>query len=361
MVRGSARRVSREPKRICIIQIAQLGDMVCTTPMFHAVKRAYPNAQVFVVGKSINKEVLQGNGDVDLFIPWSTNFFTLLRTIRTLRCDFAVTTSPNFFGLAALFLAGVPAIAVPQIVGGETLLETRSYRLLRRFVFAIPHMFNAYAPREYLKLLGPIGVVSEDTKKYLSYTPEDFETAVRKLTTSRIGMRAFAIIAPGAGHPLKRWPAERFAMVAEHIAQNHMPVAVIGSGSDAVDIKILFDHVTHPDVVSFCGELPIPVLKAFVAKASLFVSADTGPLYVAEAFGVPTIDIVGPASDTAQPPRGPHNVVIAPTREKPTMTIFSTQCVDLVETKRQAEATTVVEVTKAVDTLIIETRGSSKK
>ena len=34
----------------------------------------------------------------------------------------------------------------------------------------------------------------------------------------------------------------------------------------------------------------------------LFISVDTGPIYIAEAFNVPTVDIVGPVDENVQPP-----------------------------------------------------------
>ena len=68
---------------------------------------------------------------------------------------------------------------------------------------------------------------------------------------------------------------------------------------------------------------------------------------------MPTIDILGPASGTVQPPIGPKNIVITPPREAPAMTMFNTRVFDVAEAKRQADATPVSEVIPAVDTLLL--------
>src|SRR3989344_595111 len=357
-IRGLAKRSTRKPKRICIIQMAHFGDMICTTPMFRAVKQTYPNAQLIVIGNAINKQVLLGNPDISEYIVWENKFRAFISKLHSLNLDFAVTTGPDFVGLAVLFLAGVPHIAVPRLEKGSSPLETKPYRLLCQLAYVVPPFFTSYVPREYLRLLEPIGIKTSDTRKYVYYSPEALTSACQKLHLSLIGKRSFTIIAPGTGHKAKRWPAERFAAVAEYIVAQYMPVAVVGSESDAEVVENMMANITHPDVINFGGNLSIEELKAFVSRASLFVSGDTGPIYIAEALGIPTIDIVGPASDTAQPPIGPKNIVLVPPRKKPTLEGFNTRIFDPIETKRQAEATTIEEVTKAVDVLIMKIRHS---
>ena len=102
-------------KKIAIMQTAKLGDMVCTTPMFRAVKEKYPEVKVFVMGNKTNKELLDGNPDVNEYIIWENNFWELIKKLKREKIDFACSTHPNFWGLAMLYLAGVPLIAVPAI------------------------------------------------------------------------------------------------------------------------------------------------------------------------------------------------------------------------------------------------------
>jgi len=70
---------------------------------------------------------------------------------------------------------------------------------------------------------------------------------------------------------------------------------------------------------------------------SLFISVDSGPIYIAEAFGIPTIDIVGPMNDLDQPPRGPKNIIIKAERKTPAITILNTRDIDVKEAHRQSE------------------------
>jgi ADP-heptose:LPS heptosyltransferase len=65
-------------------------------------------------------------------------------------------------------------------------------------------------------------------------------------------------------------------------------------------------------VVNACEKFSIDELKACISKLDLFVAVDTGPIYIAEAFDVPTVDIVGPMDENEQPPRGEKHVVVIP-------------------------------------------------
>ena len=340
----------QEVRSVCIIQVAQMGDIVCTTPMFRAVKRHYPQAKVFVVGGALNEEVVRGNPDIDGYVLWEHEVAKMVKKIRELNCDFACTTSPNFAGLAALYLAGVPCIAAPRVVGGWSPIETRPYKLLRRFVLAIPHDFMSYAPREYLRLLEPLGITTEDTRKYIYYTQEASRSALQKL--GEMAGAPYAVVSPSAGNKIKRWPPERFAALADYIAERYMPVVVVGARPDKEEVAEMMSQVKSPKVKNLSEQLSVEELKALVAQASLFVSVDTGPLYIAEAAGVPTIDIVGPVSEGTQPPRGARHLVVVPPRKRPEIFIMNTRVYDAREAQRQAQATTVSEVTGAVDSLL---------
>src|SRR3989338_4216900 len=78
---GKENKKIKSPKKIAIMQTAKLGDMVCSTAMFRAVKEKYPESRLFVIGNKINKEVLEGNPDVDEYLVYKNNFWGLLKKL----------------------------------------------------------------------------------------------------------------------------------------------------------------------------------------------------------------------------------------------------------------------------------------
>ncbi len=168
-VRGIGVKVPRDIKSV-IVPVAKLGDTVCTTPVFRAIKKRYPHTRVFVVGEAINKEVLANNADVDEYIVWHDDAYVMRNIFLQHNFDVGFLTAPSANMLAALYLAGTPCIIAPRIEDGWCPTETMLYKLLRRLVIVVPHIMGQYAPREYLRLLEPIGIYTQDTKKYLNYS-----------------------------------------------------------------------------------------------------------------------------------------------------------------------------------------------
>jgi heptosyltransferase-2 len=109
---------------------------------------------------------------------------------------------------------------------------------------------------------------------------------------------AFAVLNPGANDQAKRWPAERFAAVADHLARSHgMKVLVNGSPGEAALVDEVVAGATAPGWAA--RSLPalgvtIGSLKAVVRRARVMVTNDTGPRHIAAAFGVPTVTLHGP-------------------------------------------------------------------
>ncbi len=353
-VAGRATVVPKEIKRVCVVQTAKMGDMVCTTPMFRALKANYPNVEVYVVGDKINKEILAGNIDVAGYVVWSGDYRTLKKELQSLHIDFVCLTTPHLFVLAALLLSGIKGIAAPKVINGWSPLETAGYKLLRRFVLEVPHVMGQYAPRHYLRLLEPLGIHTDDTTKHLAYSPEAAVKVEAFLAQHNLAGSAFAIISPSAGNKIKRWPARRFAELAEHLVHKGVPVVVIGGKRDKEEVGDMFAALqSNEAIVDASEQFTIDELKACISRARLFVSVDTGPIYIAEAFGVPTVDITGPIDEHEQPPIGPlHKVVVPQERTKPQLYVLNAHVYDEAEVRRQTESITTAQVIKEIDALL---------
>ncbi len=356
LVRGKSNKKIIKPKKVLIFQMAKLGDMVCTTPMFRAVKEKYPDCEVVVVGNSINKKILEGNHDVGTYIIFEGVFGTL-RKIQKERVDSACMTAPDFIGLAILYLAGIPTLVAPKIENGYSPYETWLYKILRYFVIQKPHKMGSYAPREYLRLLEPIGIFTENTKKYLFFSQESGMKVAKFLMKKNIhqGKDILVGISPSAGNKIKKWPAERFAKVAKAlIKEHHVKIIIIGGPRDTEEVTELLTFLPESEsVINTCTKFSVDELKALIAKLNLFVAVDTGPIYIAEAFNVPTVDIVGPIDENEQPPIGDRHLVVIPLYSRVIqMHVMNARVYDEEEIKRQILSITAERVYTACEQIL---------
>lgn len=359
--RGKADKPVGHPKKIIIMQMAKLGDMVCTTPMFRAVKKSYPNAKLLVIGNKTNKELLAGNKDVGEYLIYENNFWDLVRRIKAEKIDFACTTHPNFLGIAMFFLANVPLVSSPTIEGGYSPYETRSYKILRNFVVSKPHRMGSYAPGEYLRLLESVGIFTDETKKHLLFSKEAESRVNDFFYANKIAIVDFIIaISPSAGNKIKLWPAERFAELADYIYEKYgAKIIIIGGKNDKEETEEMLKKTKRStEIINSVGLFNIDELKALISKVNLFISVDTGPVYIAESFDVPTIDIVGPMDENEQPPTGKrHRVVKLKNRKGPVIHIMNTGIFDEKEARRQTEQITVEMVIRELDDLMKEIKN----
>src|SRR6266498_34244 len=341
--KGRAQKEISNPKKILIFQPAQMGDMVCTTPLFRAVKRQYPQVHLYVMGKAINKELLVGNEDIDEYLVYSSRLSSIINMLQGRGIDFACVTSPNFLPLAALYLTGIPCIAVPKITGFSP-YETKSFKILRHLAITKPHRMGHYAPKEYLRLLEPIGISTDDTKKHLVFS-KDANLRINNLFQEHnVQTSKFIVgIAPSAGNKIKMWGRDKFAQVADHIYQKYnAQIVILGGNNDKNEVQEMLKHLDpETKVINFQGLLSIEELKAVISHLNLLISVDSGPIYIAEAFSVPTIDIVGPIDENEQPPIGKLHRIVKANRKKPELYVMNARMYNREEAQRQTNAITV--------------------
>ncbi len=356
IIGGRAITIPKSIKTIIIIQTAKMGDMVCTTPVFRATKKFRPDIRLIVFGDKPSLETLENNSDVDERVNID-DFQKLVRSIKKIAPDYACLVLPDFTSLAALYVAGVKAIVTPEIKSGFSTGATLSYNLLKKLVITVPYYTGQYFARQYLKLLEPAGIKSEDTTKHLDFSKaahQRIEIFLKGNNTVK-GRDLLVGMSTSAGNKIKLWPAPNFAKVADYLYQKYYAIIfLLGGPMDKVETAQVINHVaSNTKLINCSGLFSIDELKALIANLDLFISVDTGSIYVAEAFSVPTIDIVGPIDEREQPPIGPgHKIVsIHSNLIKPELTVLNARIYNKREARRQAEAITPEMVVGEIDKL----------
>ncbi|HVI09249.1 MAG TPA: lipopolysaccharide heptosyltransferase I [Candidatus Binatia bacterium] len=117
----------------------------------------------------------------------------------------------------------------------------------------------------------------------------------------------FAILSPGAGWGAKRWPAEKYGEVARELAQSDIAAVVnYGPGEEH-----LARTVREASGGAACAmACTISELIALTRRAQLFIGGDTGPTHLAAALGVPVVAIFGPTDPVRNGPYGSRSIVL---------------------------------------------------
>lgn len=302
-----------------MIDFGQLGDVVLSLPALRAIRERFPRARVTVaVGKPGAAVVeLSGYADSTLvvdrvalrddFKPLSiARVFKLVKDVRDRKFDFVIDlhslSETNILG----FLSGAPQRLYSR-------RPTRSLDFLSNFrprpPVEVDHRKRHLIDR-YLDVLIPLGVQSVSRVPLLKPRPADLATIDRTLKKAKADIGAPLVgIFPGAGHPSRRWPLERFAELADFLVRNDRVriVAFAGPEEQAFVQEI---RSRFPAATVVLDKVSIPQLAAAQSRLTAFVSNDTGPMHIASAVGAPVVLLLDKRAPTSYLPQGERHRII---------------------------------------------------
>jgi ADP-heptose:LPS heptosyltransferase len=300
---------------VLLLRPDHVGDVLLTAPAVALMRASLPAAHLtYVVGPWSVGAARQGPR-VDslraLRYPGFTRrpkpnaagpYLLLMREAARLRreaYDLALIFRPDHWWGALLALAA----GIPLRVGGDT-PETRP--LLTHVYSARAGQHAADQALDLARLALEAGNVAPiEPEERLTYqVPGQAAAAAADLwrCLSLDGQRVVAI-QPSAGAPLKSWPMERWARLADRLLGEHLGVVLVGAPDDGPMLSAILSHM-HRRAPLVYGQ-PLEVSAAMYQRSSLLVAIDSGAAHLAAALGTPTVRLYGPAPSAAFGPWPP--------------------------------------------------------
>jgi len=173
----------------------------------------------------------------------------------------------------------------------------------------IPYPIAAHEVRRHLRLMAHLGAPPCGEQLEFPLTAADEAAAKEVRRTSGLAGGRYALVHPGATSPSRRWPAERFAAVADALAAAGLHVAVTGvAGEEAIAAEVV--TAARSDVVDLTGRTGLGGFAALLRGAAVLVANDTGSAHLAAAVGTRSVVIflAGDPVRWAAPDRRRHRV-----------------------------------------------------
>lgn len=307
---------SPKPLRLLIVLPSWVGDVVMATPAIRRIRDAYPGIFIGALCKPGIDQLLSGDqlfDELHVFQPHGMMASKkAANKVRPRRYDTALLLTNSFSTALIARLAFIPRrVGYNRDSRGMLLTDPvppprnpdRSWKLtpavdyywnLAAHLLGQPPVdWSIHTPTSctHLPLALPQGVHME-----LGVSDFDKAKALEVLDAANITPGTpYAVLNPGGNNPAKRWPAERFAKLADHLAQTHaLRVLVNGSPAEApLCDEIIALAQTQPCALPRLGNT-LGALKPIIADARLMVTNDTGPRHIAAALGAPLISLFGP-------------------------------------------------------------------
>ncbi len=316
-IAGLLRR-RRPIKKILVIQPAKIGDMVCSTPVFRALRKGFPGARLTVLADPGSCGVIEANPMVDAIIPLRSGDSRGLGR----KIGLASALMDERFDLSVALLPNIATTVIPLWAFIPRRLSLGPDRPGISFRLAAPlntcvhwHRVHESILDTYARLLHeglglPLG--QESTRMELPVTSEAMERALRLLGKSGQGREGIVVgVAPAARNKMKEVPPALYAEVADRLMEDlGARVVLIGSAADHDAVEGVLSRMRQRErAIDASGRLRLAELPALLLNLDLFISVDSGPVYMAIALGVPSINIAGPCA-MEERPLGPKTRVI---------------------------------------------------
>lgn len=287
------------PNSICILRLSALGDVTHVIPVVLSLQEQLPNARItWVIGKLEARLV----GDLP-----GVEFITFdkkagLAGYRELRDKMKGRRFDALLHMQVAFRANLAAALIPAAVkvGYD---RARSKDLHSLFINRrIPPASGQHVRDCLASFLVPLGLRPAPPRWHIPLSEGDRAFARQHLDPDRRNL----VISPCASHPLRNWPAERYAELADHARRVHgMNVVLVGSPapSELAYCEAIEAAMAEP-VTNICGKDTLKQLAAMTEAADLVVAPDTGPAHIASAMGT---DVLGIFAASNPYRSGPYN------------------------------------------------------
>jgi lipopolysaccharide heptosyltransferase II len=301
---------------ILLIRLRLIGDVVFTTPLPRALKRAFPGARISYLVEPAAAPVVQDNPHLDEVVvaPRPRGLarvvfdLRLARRLRQAKYDLVIDCHGGPRSAWLALATGAPE-RIGYVIKGRTWMYTRAVARPR----ALRSRHSVVNQWDLLEAIPGWPAGAPDRERDGVEMPADVAATARideRLRQAGIAPAHELIVAhASAGNPFRRWPEPAFAaLVAGLAAASPSRRVVLSSGpSDRAAAGRIADTARQmlgsaADRVVDFGEFDLPELRALIARSRLFVGGDTGPLHIAATTATPIVGIYGPTESARSGP-----------------------------------------------------------
>lgn len=283
------------PRRIAVFRALQLGDLLCAVPALRALRGAWPRAKICLIGLPWAEDFVRRMPYVDDFIefpgfpgmperaPDLAAWPAYLAEVRRRGFDLAI----QMHGCGVLTNALMAALMVPHSAGFFVPGQEGPHPEV-----AVPWPEGMAEVRRLLNLTESLGAPARGEHLELPILPEEAAAWValrEELPIDGVDApRGYICVHPGARLASRRWPPERFAAVADELADSGYRIVLTGSAAEApLTAQVAASMMSSCE--DLAGRTQLGTLAALVAQAELVICNDTGISHVAAAMCTPSV------------------------------------------------------------------------
>lgn len=303
------------PRRILIIRLDLIGDLVLSMVAVRVLKRAYPDAEIDLISVPASARVIEGDPDLTNVIGYDPNIWrrpkallskknwqtlrTLLRTLRTREYDLTISLLGKWAAtLAALSGArrtlgfgreGFPGLLTDSVPGKHWTRGEKKHEV------------------DYcLELAQAAGATinAEDRYPHL-YMSDQTTQEIEQLLATQGYQPARPLIAchvSANNGQSKRWPVPYWATLMDRLVREEKAMVILTGAPADLPLIAKITSRMREQTFNLAGKTSLTQLAALLKRADLLITGDSGPMHMAAAVETPIIAIHGPTDPALSGP-----------------------------------------------------------
>ena len=310
----------REVRRALIVKLRHHGDVLLASPVFSALKRAAPQAEIDALVYSETRDMLLLHPAISRLFEidraWKSQApgrraaaeWRLFSALRARRYDLIIHLTDHSRGAWLARLLGAPYAVAPDYPE-----KPRWWRA--SFTHRVPQAGLRHTVEFNLDALRRIGIQPGPADRALILVPGEQaqSRAAALLVENRLVDKGFILLHPGSRWQFKCWPAERFAALMDEMHRRGERL-VLTAAPDQPEFELIAEihRRTQAPFIDLAGQLTLKALAALCARARLFIGVDSAPMHIAAAMGTPVVALFGPSGEAEwRPWMTRHRVVVS--------------------------------------------------
>lgn len=299
------------PKRILVIKLDHIGDVLLATPVFSNLRKSFPNTELHALCGEWSRVILENNPDVDQVIEYNSPTFCRSgkpTTHQNARRLFRQLRRQNYDML--IELRGDWRVVWFSVLRGTSIRLCRASLQIAHKI-GLKRLSGLHETTRNLDVLNQAGISTPIQRTTFAVSTTDKQWVEDLFDEEHITSELPIItIHPGSPIILKRWMPERFAQLADTLIEHKGAQILFVGVQDEVSIVKQIQGKMKSESTNIAGKTSIPKLASVLQKSNVFIGNDSGPMHLAAAVGTKTIGLYGPGDPRRFGPVGDNCLTI---------------------------------------------------
>jgi ADP-heptose:LPS heptosyltransferase len=285
-------RLPIDIKKIAVFRVLQLGDMLCSVPALRALRKAYPDAHITLLG-----------------LPWAKSF---VERFNHLLDDFAwfpgiagfpeqpfnACTTADFFANfcrqqydLVLQMQGNGSLInpiIPLFGGRYSAGFTTGNEFSEHPALYLNYPEGLHEIDRHLTLMKHLGIELQGRALEFPITDQD----ISDLNSAGLNLepQSYVCVHAGSRGTWRQWPIPFFASLADLCAESGKQVVLTGTKDEMQIVEQVQQEMKFPAIIA-AGRTSLGAMAVLIRDAFALISNCTGPSHISAALETPSIII----------------------------------------------------------------------